>query len=1383
MLPFAGALSFFRSFRSQLSVGLGGLALIMLVATMLYFGRLIADQASSAAIRALQSNAATAADLLAVGLQERRREILLLSGGPALTQADLATSPVRALLEKHQALRSEFAWIGIADPDGKVLQATGGLLVGQNVTARPWFKTGLAGPFVGDVHEAVMLARHLGKPDDKEPLRFIDVAAPIHDGEGQLKGVVAAHIPWSWVVDTVDKVLARRSPGARPEVFIANGDGIALYPLSRLGASIVPVQEQGADGVRDEVLDGVRYLTAVMPVPQEDNGLGWRVVLREPFDDALADVAALRQRMLAIGLLIVLVFAALAYRFAARVSRPLEALSRTVERFGAGELGARAAVSARDTAEIGALGAVFNGMADKLLAARSSLEAQVAARTAELEASRAGFQLLAENASDVVFKGNHDGILEWISPSVTGQVGWMPDEMIGKPFLSFVAAEDHPAILEFRQGLQPGRSGVFEARVCKREGGYCWASVRIKTLGDAGGAVESCIGGWRNIDAEKRYQAEWLNAREVAEHAVLLTQESEQRFHTIFDEAPVGIALIDSLNGRIQEVNPKFAAIAGRTREEMLSIDWMAITHPDDIQEDLDNMARLNAGEISFFEMDKRYLRPDGSPVWIRMKVAPVQVASGERPRHLCMVEDIMERKLAEKRQQQIQKHLRDAQKIANLGSWTWDVASGANEWSNELFRIFGYEPGEVEASYARFFNLVAPEDHAHVKAAIAETLAGRAAYRVECRINRKDGTQRTILTQGEVERDAAGEPVSMTGTVLDMTEQKLFEQALVMAKQAAEDASRAKGDFLAFISHELRTPMNAVLGMSQLLEQTALDDEQRTMLGKIQISGRTLLTIINDTLDLSKIEAGELALENRPFSLMAMLEELRSVFSVQAVNKGIALSVASPPDGIPPVLLGDDTRLRQILMNLLSNAIKFTERGEVRMTLQAIDQLPRLLRFEVADSGIGIRPEAMASLFAPFTQAEASITRVFGGTGLGLSIVRKLAELMGGQVGVRSEVGCGSLFWVDIPLIAGDPAALPQAEAKLDLAGFQWLSGVRALVVDDSEMNLDVAFNTLQRQGAEVSLCMNGQQALDWLAGHHHAVDIVLMDMQMPVMDGFTATRRMREDRLLSQIPVIAFTAGALASQKEQALAAGASAFLTKPVDPQQLIATIRAELERRTGVPPEARTLVRGMSPGQAWPEIAGLDADGARHRLGGDPDLFLSMVERFLGEFAGAPSAGDAQLAGDGLAKRMHKLVGSAGLIGALGVARLAAQLESLAQAGDADGLDGARRALADALAGLQQAAMPVIAAWQAQAAWALERASQAVAPIDRAEIDRLCALLDAQDFEAGACFDAAAPALRAHIGATLFAELAARMAELDFRSASQLLKPYGSGRKDP
>ncbi|WP_374485280.1 PAS domain S-box protein [Zoogloea sp.] len=1323
MPPFVPVPSFLRSVRSPLSLGLGGIALVMLVATMLYFGQLIAEQAVRNATQGLQGSAAMAADLLAVGLQERRREVVLLSSSPVLQQGDLAAPAMRALLEKHQALRSDFVWIGLADPDGKVLQATGQLLVGENVSGRPWFKAGLAGPFVGDVHDAVLLARHLARPGDAEPLRFIDVAAPIHDGKGQLKGVLAAHVPWGWVTATVEKAIARTDV-TRPEVLIASAQGVALYPYGRLGAVIVPAGLQGAQGVFDEVIDGVRYLTAVVPVPGEDNGLGWHIVLRERFDDAMGELRALRQRMLLIGLAVVVVFVLLAYQFAV----------------------------------------------------------QVASRTGELEASRGGFQLLAENASDVVFKASHDGVLEWISPSVTGQLGWAPEEMVGKPFADFVSPDDRAAVLDFREGLQPGRSGVFEARLRKRDGSYCWVSVRINPVGDADGQLHACVGGWRNIDSERRYRAEWLNAQEVAEQAMQLTQESEQRFRTIFDEAPVGIALIDSRSGRIQEVNPKFAAIAGRTRDEMLRVDWMAITHPDDLPEDLANMARLNVGEISFFEMDKRYLRPDGSPVWIRMKVAPVQVAPGERPRHLCMVEDITERKQAEKRQQQIQKHLRDAQKIANLGSWTWDVASGANEWSNELFRLFGYEPGEVEASYDHFFELVVPEDHAKVKAAIAETLAGRATYRVECRINRKDGTQRTILSQGEVQRDAAGVPVSMTGTVLDMTEQKLVEQALVMAKHAAEDASRAKGEFLAFISHELRTPMNAVLGMSLLLEQTALDDEQRATLGKIQIAGRTLLTIINDTLDLSKIEAGELALENRPFSLPALLEELRSVFAVQAVDKGLAFDVVPLPEGIPPVVLGDETRLRQVLMNLLSNAIKFTARGQVRMSLQAVEGTPRLLRCEVADSGIGIRREAIDSLFAPFTQAEASTTRRFGGTGLGLSIVRKLAELMGGRVGVSSELGQGSVFWVEIPLIAADPAALPQAEARLDLKGFQWLSGVRALVVDDSEMNLDVAFNILSRQGAEVSLCMNGQQALDWLAMHAGAVDIVLMDMQMPVMDGFTATRRIREDSRLSQIPIVAFTAGALASQKEQALAAGASAFLTKPVDPQQLIATLRAELERRRGVPPEARPLARGGGePSGGWPEIAGLDTAAARHRLGDDVELYVSMVDRFLGEFTEAPADG-AVPAGEALAKRMHKLVGNAGLIGAVDIARRAAQVESLAQAGDAAGLAPAWQALSAALAGLREAAGPVIAARQDAAARALELASQAAGPVDRRQIDTLCALLEAQDFEAGACFDALAPALRAHIGATLFDELAGCMARLDFRGGHQLLKPYGTGETD-
>ena len=370
--------------------------------------------------------------------------------------------------------------------------------------------------------------------------------------------------------------------------------------------------------------------------------------------------------------------------------------------------------------------------------------------------------------------------------------------------------------------------------------------------------------------------------------------------------------------------------------------------------------------------------------------------------------------------------------------------------------------------------------------------------------------------------------------------------------------ASAAKSQFLAQMSHEIRTPMNAILGFARLLEDEPLTEDQQQMVRRINAAGRSLLSIINDILDFSKIEAGQLGIDRQPFNLAELLGHIGSLMGAVAQAKGLTLGLQDDVQ-LTGRLSGDALRIEQVLINLVGNALKFTERGCVtlRVTPVGITEASARLRFEIEDTGIGLSPDALARLFVPFTQADSGITRRFGGTGLGLSICKRLVELMGGEIGVESSLGVGSTFWFELPferLAEEYKPAIRAAEVKGPR-----LQGLRLLVVDDSPINLKLAERVLEREGAEVTLMSDGQQALDALRAHPAGFDLVLMDIHMPVMDGLTATRAIREELGLGTLPVIALTAGVLAEEKQNALGAGVNDFLPKPMDLEQVVTMIR--------------------------------------------------------------------------------------------------------------------------------------------------------------------------------------------------------------------------------
>ena len=409
--------------------------------------------------------------------------------------------------------------------------------------------------------------------------------------------------------------------------------------------------------------------------------------------------------------------------------------------------------------------------------------------------------------------------------------------------------------------------------------------------------------------------------------------------------------------------------------------------------------------------------------------------------------------------------------------------------------------------------------------------------------------------------------PLELKARIQNLLLRKRYEDELVSARRRADDASLAKSAFLASMSHEIRTPLNAITGMAQLIRRGGLAPRQEEQLDKLETAGQHLLGIINDILDISKIEAGKLTLEETQVDIEPLLNNVVSILRTQAEARHLRLLIECPPFAIG--LLGDPTRLQQALLNYATNAVKFSEHGEIflRVSIAAEEEQALLLRFEVEDTGIGIAETALPHLFTAFHQAEQSTTRKYGGTGLGLAITRSLALQMGGEVGVRSSVGVGSTFWFTarlakshLPCGLSRPALSDHPEDRLR----RQHAGQRVLLVEDEPINAEIAQMILEEVGLQVERAENGQEAVDQVKRGPYAA--ILMDMQMPVMDGLEATQRIRQLPRGRDVAIIAMTANAFAEDKARCLAAGMNDFISKPFNLEQLYSRLLANLPQST-------------------------------------------------------------------------------------------------------------------------------------------------------------------------------------------------------------------------
>jgi PAS domain S-box-containing protein len=884
---------------------------------------------------------------------------------------------------------------------------------------------------------------------------------------------------------------------------------------------------------------------------------------------------------------------------------------------------------------------------------------------------------------------HQDGVVVEVNDAYARMFGYTAEALIGTPVLNLAPPDVRETVGDL---LQHGNHVRYELVGLRKDG------TRFATETSS----QACM--YRGRPARIAAVRDVTERKQAA--------EAEARLVSILEATPDMVSIADPA-GRLLYLN--------RAGRKMIGLDGLADTTSHNLREFHDaantqivlTEAVPTAVREGAWSGETVLTSLDGRAIPVSQVILAHKGPDGALAFLSTVARDITERNQARDTLQRSEQLLAQSQRMAHLGSWMLVLETGTLTWSDELCRMYGVSPDGFVPTVDTFLALIHADDQPAMRSWIDSVLSDKKPGPLEFRLIRPDGAVRLIEGDGEVITNAENKPVRLIGTAQDITERKRVEAELHQAKDAAEAANRAKSEFLATMSHEIRTPMNGVIGAVSLLLDDELMPRQRELASIARSSAHSLLTLINDILDISKIEAGKMPIEQAPFDLLTTLDEVGGMFAERAEEKGVDLVLRYAPDARRR-FVGDAGRIRQVLLNLVGNAIKFSERGHVFVSVEEERSAERqplaLLRFAIEDTGIGISPETVNRLFGRFVQADASTTRRFGGTGLGLAICKRLVELMGGQIGVTSRVGEGSTFWFTLPLLMdASPAAAPAPTAADMTAARARLAGDntaarhpadaaiaspgrprfhgRVLVADDNTTNQRVAQLALEGLGCHVELARNGAEALAML--QQRPYDLVLMDCEMPEVDGFEATREIRtlEASLprggspapCRRIPVVAMTAKALSGDREKCLAAGMDAYLSKPVQLDTLLDVLERwlPLDARPGAgEPSTQTTPQAERPGvpRAVTPSGALDW-AALDRLRTlaqqtTPTLFARVLDAFrtdAAKYLGVLEDAAARNDRVSLQRTAHALKGASLNVGATTMAEVSRRIETMEEAG--------------------------------------------------------------------------------------------------------------------
>jgi PAS domain S-box-containing protein len=670
------------------------------------------------------------------------------------------------------------------------------------------------------------------------------------------------------------------------------------------------------------------------------------------------------------------------------------------------------------------------------------------------------------------------------------------------------------------------------------------------------------------VESKNEFSYEEL-LQKVREQELLIKKLNDEKlditnFEYFIKDFP-DLACIVDFNGYFKVVNDSFVKVLGYTREELLSRPFIEFIHPDDIEITSSTFKTLALiSPVTDFE--NRYVKKNGEFVILQWKS---NLNTGNDLVY-SIARDITDIRKTQGKLSASEKSLNEAQKIAKIGSWDFILMTQELNWSNELYKIFEIKKIANDPElYSKYLSCFLPEDAEELKRNINNTIANKVPYEMEHRIILADKTVKWVFCTGVSIVDDNDNVIALKGVVQDITQKKQIEDT-IKAKEKAEASNKAKSDFLANMSHEIRTPLNGIVGFTDLLLKTKFDKDQLEYLTTVNESANTLMEIINNILDFSKIESGRLELISEEIDIYELSNQIINLFKYEANHKKIDL-VLHIDQAVPQFIKGDSFRLKQILVNLLSNAMKFTFSGHIKLNIVQVDADEKMssIKFSVIDTGIGIKSQNQQKIFQSFIQADNTTTRKYGGTGLGLAISSQLLALKNSELKLISSFGKGSEFFFAITFEKikqkqNNPFTVTNLEGNKSSKSSNLQDNYKILIAEDNKINMLLAKTLVKKIVVNCSIieAVNGYDAV--ALSEIEFPDLILMDIQMPVQNGYDATMSIRKSKTIMHIPVIALTAGVLNGEKEKCISHGMSDYITKPIVHDDLENALRKWLKK---------------------------------------------------------------------------------------------------------------------------------------------------------------------------------------------------------------------------